>query len=107
MGLFLFFVLSTGLFVLDVLTVRHEGKKKKPQPLPKRTGEQGDFQFEQLVEAKGHCPVCSHDFTSKRTVNCATCETPHHHECWNYNNRQCAMFGCMGKVWKAQPSRSN
>ncbi len=107
MSLFLFFVLSTGLFVLDVLTVGHERRKKKAQPLPPRTGVQDDFQFEPLVEAKGHCPVCSDEFTNKLTVLCGTCETPHHHECWNYNNRQCAMFACIGKVWKGQPSRSN
>lgn len=107
MSFLLFMLMYTFLCTMDALTPSNENKKNKPQPLPPRTGVQEDFQFEPLVEAKGHCPVCSDEFTNKLTVLCGACETRHHHECWNYNNRHCAMFGCIGKVWKGQPSRSN
>lgn len=38
------------------------------------------------------CPVCGDDAEGPVTA-CPRCETPHHSECWSFNEG-CALFGC-------------
>lgn len=38
------------------------------------------------------CPVCGDDASGPMTA-CDRCDTPHHSECWNFNEG-CAVFGC-------------
>jgi tetratricopeptide (TPR) repeat protein len=38
------------------------------------------------------CPVCGDGVDGPRAC-CPRCETPHHSECWNFNEG-CALFGC-------------
>jgi hypothetical protein len=49
-------------------------------------------------EAPG-CLVCAQPITSGRQAFCTTCETPHHLDCWLYNER-CALFGCGGERYR-------
>lgn len=41
---------------------------------------------------EARCPVCGDGVDGPRT-DCPRCETPHHSECWNFNEG-CALFGC-------------
>jgi hypothetical protein len=91
----LFFVIS-GVFALECLSAPKTEDKQRQ--LPRRPAKESDCKFEQLVEAGGRCPVCSVR-DSQLKVYCQVCHTPHHHDCWNYNDRHCGMFGCAGKVW--------
>jgi len=45
--------------------------------------------------ASGKCPVCSTPIGSTRSL-CNSCQTPHHRECWAYNEG-CAVFACSCK----------
>lgn len=45
--------------------------------------------------AEGKCPVCSTPIGSSRSV-CDSCQTPHHPECWEYNEG-CAVYACSCK----------
>ena len=39
-----------------------------------------------------HCPVCATVIKNEPRL-CERCETPHHHDCWEYAGG-CALFGC-------------
>lgn len=41
-----------------------------------------------------NCPVCRTVIDQGFYVACPRCVTPHHNECWRYNDNQCAIFGC-------------
>lgn len=53
------------------------------------------------VRAMGPCPVCGQSL-SKPISSCASCHTPHHAECWSYNEG-CAIFGCGVKPAPVEP----
>ena len=40
----------------------------------------------------GPCPVCGHEL-ARPISSCSSCHTPHHADCWSYNEG-CAIFGC-------------
>lgn len=42
---------------------------------------------------KGDCPVCAGAVDERERVFCPRCETPHHRDCYGYN-QGCAIFGC-------------
>lgn len=39
------------------------------------------------------CPVCAGEIDERQRVVCPRCETPHHLDCYSYN-QGCAIFGC-------------
>ncbi|MBI3892338.1 MAG: redoxin domain-containing protein [Candidatus Wallbacteria bacterium] len=43
--------------------------------------------------APGDCPVCAGTIDERRRVVCPRCDTPHHLDCYSYN-QGCAIFGC-------------
>jgi hypothetical protein len=45
------------------------------------------------------CLVCAQRITTGRQAFCTACETPHHLDCWLYNER-CALFGCGGERYR-------
>lgn len=49
------------------------------------------------------CQVCGEPLAGK-IVFCASCKTPHHHDCWQYLE-QCAVYGC-GQHRYTEPRRS-
>lgn len=53
------------------------------------------------VRAMGPCPVCGQSL-SKPISSCASCHTPHHAECWSYNEG-CSIFGCGVKPAPVEP----
>lgn len=53
------------------------------------------------VRAMGPCPVCGQSL-SKPISSCASCHTPHHAECWEYNEG-CSIFGCGVKPAPPEP----
>ena len=57
------------------------------------------------LEKAARCPVCGCD-VQHRAVLCPTCDTPHHHDCWEYTGN-CSIFGCPGvhgeKVTEVKP----
>ena len=47
-----------------------------------------------VSEETGRCPVCATELEGL-VVHCATCDSPHHEDCWQYTGH-CAIFGCNG-----------
>lgn len=45
----------------------------------------------------GRCGVCGTAVAPVRQLVCHACKTPHHRECWAYNEG-CSMFGCGEKT---------
>jgi hypothetical protein len=43
------------------------------------------------------CKVCGEPISSGAVVVCASCNTPHHRDCWEYVGA-CSIYGCNGKV---------
>jgi Prokaryotic RING finger family 1 len=43
------------------------------------------------------CKVCGEPIDESEIVVCATCNTPHHRDCWEYVGA-CSIYGCNGKV---------
>jgi len=46
------------------------------------------------------CPVCRQELAG-RTCRCPRCRTPHHHECWEYN-QGCSRYACGVRVSAAE-----
>jgi hypothetical protein len=46
------------------------------------------------------CQVCGEDIVDETPVRCSVCKTPHHLECWQYND-QCGTYGCLSKNFEA------
>ncbi|GEM_PF-2354893 len=40
------------------------------------------------------CQVCGVEIPSDNRVYCRRCKTPHHKECWEFNNGTCSTFAC-------------
>lgn len=45
------------------------------------------------------CKVCNGPIGEGEMVFCATCNTPHHRDCWEYIGG-CSIYGCNGKHFK-------
>jgi hypothetical protein len=43
------------------------------------------------------CKVCGEAITAGTIIVCASCNTPHHRDCWEYVGA-CSIYGCNGKV---------
>jgi hypothetical protein len=43
------------------------------------------------------CKVCGEPIVDGDVVVCASCNTPHHRDCWEYVG-SCSIYGCNGKV---------
>jgi hypothetical protein len=43
------------------------------------------------------CKVCGEPIDESEIVVCASCNTPHHRDCWEYVGH-CSIYGCNGKV---------
>ncbi len=43
------------------------------------------------------CKVCGEPIDESEIVVCASCNTPHHRDCWDYIGA-CSIYGCNGKV---------
>lgn len=39
------------------------------------------------------CPVCAQDAVGG-VVSCPRCAVAHHFDCWEYQDRRCAIYGC-------------
>jgi C4-type Zn-finger protein len=46
------------------------------------------------VSQDGNCPICGQGIF-RRKMKCPVCKTPHHEECWDYNEK-CGMYACNG-----------
>lgn len=45
----------------------------------------------------GRCLVCRDPLTADR-VECRSCRTPHHRDCWDYVG-SCSIYGCGTRSW--------
>jgi hypothetical protein len=43
------------------------------------------------------CKVCGEPIAAGAVITCASCNTPHHRDCWEYVGA-CSIYGCNGKV---------
>jgi len=42
----------------------------------------------------GRCGVCQQTLEGAALTVCVSCSAAYHPECWDYNGRRCAVFGC-------------
>lgn len=42
------------------------------------------------------CPICGDLLATDLVVRCSLCDSPHHHECWEYNEG-CSTYACEGR----------
>jgi hypothetical protein len=47
------------------------------------------------------CKVCGEPIQDGPVIFCATCNTPHHRECWEFAGA-CSIYGCGGKSGRAR-----
>lgn len=40
------------------------------------------------------CQVCGVEIPSDNRIYCRRCKTPHHQECWEFNNATCSTYAC-------------
>ena len=45
------------------------------------------------IDGDSSCQVCGASLAQGAVVRCATCATPHHRDCWEFNGR-CSTFAC-------------
>lgn len=62
--------------------------------------EKNDSEKEAALPAVVTCPVCGDPLFDRSVVVCTRCDTPHHDECWRYNEG-CATFGCSSRISRA------
>jgi len=43
----------------------------------------------------GKCGVCLQALEGTALTICVKCSSSYHPECWDYNGRRCAVFGCV------------
>lgn len=50
-----------------------------------------------LLQQSAACIYCHADIAvNDQVMLCDTCQSPHHADCWQANNRRCATYGCVG-----------
>lgn len=49
------------------------------------------------------CQVCGEPLAGRAVVQCSTCATPHHLECWRFN-KGCSMYGCGSRSCEKPPT---
>ena len=47
------------------------------------------------------CKICGESLREKPIVLCKRCQTPHHNDCWHYNEG-CATFGCGSRIFRQE-----
>jgi len=47
------------------------------------------------------CKVCGEPILAGAVIVCASCNTPHHRDCWEYVGA-CSIYGCNGKIGVAE-----
>jgi hypothetical protein len=47
------------------------------------------------TERTGKCGICQQVLSAGVLASCPQCRASYHHECWIYNGRRCAVFGCI------------
>ena len=56
-----------------------------------------------LERLKGKCGVCLQLLAAEVLTYCARCRTYYHPECWDYNGRKCAVYGCWKSPFPKRP----
>jgi hypothetical protein len=57
----------------------------------------------QIDEPKGKCGVCLQEMAGGALVPCPKCGTAYHRECWDFNRRKCAVYGCWKSPFPKRP----
>lgn len=63
------------------------------------------FQAPALPAKDAPCPVCG-EAVGAAPTKCPTCATPHHFDCWEYNEG-CGVYGCKAKVRREPVAEAN
>jgi hypothetical protein len=50
-----------------------------------------------LERLKGKCGVCLQELAGEVLTYCTQCKSYYHPECWKFNGKKCAVYGC----WKS------
>lgn len=74
---------NSGTDVLPVVQDEVPAKPAKVQPIVRGS----------CVKVEPHCEICGTALAGMEIVSCASCGTPHHKDCWNFN-RKCSTYGC-------------
>ena len=56
-----------------------------------------------LQQLQGKCGVCLHELAGGLLARCATCGSSYHEECFKFNKRKCAVYGCWKSPFPKRP----
>lgn len=51
----------------------------------------------------GKCGICQQVLDAAALAACPRCAASYHAECWVYNRRRCAVFGCVKDPFPRRP----
>lgn len=51
----------------------------------------------------GRCGVCQQSLEGAALTVCVSCSAAYHPDCWDYNGRRCATFGCVKDPFPKRP----
>lgn len=51
--------------------------------------------MELSTDRSGRCGICQQILAAAALSACPRCTASYHAECWDYNGRRCAVFGCV------------
>jgi hypothetical protein len=57
----------------------------------------------EIERLKGKCGVCLQPLTGDVLTLCNICQTYYHPECWEFNKRKCAVYGCWKSPFPKRP----
>jgi len=57
----------------------------------------------QLERLKGKCGVCLQDVGDGPLAVCSHCGSTYHPDCWSFNRRKCAVYGCWKSPFPKRP----
>jgi hypothetical protein len=55
------------------------------------------------IDQSVKCGICLHDLAGGALSSCATCGTSYHAECFTFNKRKCAVYGCWKSPFPKRP----
>jgi hypothetical protein len=56
-----------------------------------------------IERLRGKCGVCLHDLDGGQLISCSHCGSTYHEDCWTFNRRKCAVYGCWKSPFPKRP----
>ena len=83
-------------------------KTRPTASVPDAPASEADFSVTSMLNQVigAECLVCGDEIKPENMVHCKKCNTPHHHDCWEFVG-QCSIYACGSKLIQRQKSPSH